>query len=171
MSSKVVISRARLDALADAIAGKTGVEDTYTIDEMIDAVENLEVSGSGDQVSLSSSNIPASASNVTLVDKSAIDENIFAFTVDGVTTVSASRIYIGEDTDELNISLPVAADDPEYRNRFGKPISYSASANVEVEQSPGTYIVRPGLVSIDGGTNSIKVTQPGYYTFQLTYPV
>lgn len=41
-TNKVIISKAKLDALADAISAKSGVSGKKTIDEMITAVNSIE---------------------------------------------------------------------------------------------------------------------------------
>lgn len=48
MSDKVIISKSKLDTLADTIKSKSGVTDNLTLDELAQKVNNIETGGGGD---------------------------------------------------------------------------------------------------------------------------
>lgn len=49
MSDKVIVSKSKLDTLADTIKSKSGATDNLTLDELVQKVNNIETGSSGSE--------------------------------------------------------------------------------------------------------------------------
>lgn len=108
-------------------------------------------------------------SDVELVPANAKECKLFAYVINGIAYVRAHQVYVGGNTSGLNIVLPTALDDEAYVDKFGCHLKYSAVAAVGLRKAPD--VISIGTVTIIGGTNYIVVDRPGYYTFELSYPI
>lgn len=94
---------------------------------------------------------------------------LLIYIINGVAYIHAYKLYVGGNTSGLNVEIPTARDDAMYREVFKCAPRYSTAACVGKRKAPD--VLEIGTVYIDGGDNKICVDHPGFYTFELSYPI
>ena len=82
--SKVVVTKSKLDNLANAIAAKSGEELTMTLDEMVSAVDGIETGGGG----------ITPTGNIDITEAGVTDVTEYA-----TATVPSATFYLGHETE------------------------------------------------------------------------